>query len=201
MKIFQLAKLTLELHKEGVIRTDYGLEIEHVTAIILLARGYLIEQKKINKTAYSQVAPASTTIDIVGSKAMFPIGFDSSTVNGILLVNTNDDIMCDNVSMLNQQQKNLVCDSIYIYYIVTQKGIEFINLPMDATKVNVLQSSSSTEDDEVSLDIAYLIMQETFKLLRVAETDKKDSSINMNSTSDLVKEQLRSLQNNPNNIN
>lgn len=201
MTIRDLGAFALELYKSGRIEGDYKLSEEHFSHLILLSYNNIIEQKKINRLPMSQSMAEPKEFEIDDAKVILPKDFTSSTIKNILLIDKKGDIMCDFVSPIQSNQINLVCDSFSTYSYVTQNEIGFLNLPTDARKALVYIGGGSSIDDEISMDVAFMALNESFKLVTMATPNRNDAANNMNGQEDYIREQLQKMENNPNNIN
>lgn len=198
----QLGELIQRLVENGVIRSDSNLTIDDYTDLVMSARDYLLYQRKVNnmELVNGQVVSVPKDYKIVSGKVTLEEGFCVQGIDGAVLLDGGDNEMCDLITPIAPSASALICDSIFTYYMPNTDYITFKNLPRNAKKIRLFTIAGSSKDDVVSEDIAFMIIQQVFKLGQASDAQKVDTSSDGNNLSDEMKNQIRQLINQPNQI-
>ncbi len=200
--IAQLGELIQRLVENGVIRSDTNLNVDDYSDLVLAARDYLLYQRKVNNMdlVNGQVVSAPKDYPIKDGKVTWEKGFCVQGIDGAILLNSGGEEMCDLINPIAPSASALICDSIFSYYIPNTEYCTFKNLPRKAKKLRIFTIAGSSVDDVVSEDLAFMIIQQVFKLGQASDAQKTDSSADGNNLTDDMKAQIRQLINQPNAI-
>lgn len=200
--VAQLGELIQRLVENGIIRSDTNLNVDDYSDLVLAARDYLLYQRKVNNLGLvnSQVVSKPKDYPIKDGKVIWESGFCIQGIDGAILLNAGGEEMCDLINPISPSSSALICDSIFSYYIPNTEYCSFKNLPRKAKQLRVFSIAGSSMDDVVSEDLAFMIIQQVFKLGQSSDAQKTDSSADGNNLTDDIKSQIRQLINQPNAI-
>lgn len=200
--IAQLGELIQRLVENGVIRSDTNLNVDDYSDLVLAARDYLLYQRKVNNLnlVNGQVVSKPKDYPIKDGKVMWEDGFCVQGIDGAVLLDAGGNEMPDLINPISPSTSALIYDSIFSYYIPNTEYCSFKNLPRKAKKLRVFSVAGSSVDDVVSEDLAFMIIQQVFKLGQASDAKKTDSSADGNNWTDDMKAQVRQLINQPNAI-
>lgn len=197
--IGQLGELIQRLVENGVINSNTNLTSQDYTDLVFSARDYILYQRKVGNLTLtnSQVVQVPKEYDIKNGKAILEENFNIQGIDGAVLIDLSGYEMEDMIMPLSPSASHLISNSIFTYYLPNQSFIEFKNLPKNAKKIKLFTIAGSSEDDIVSEDIAFLIIQQVMKIGQLSEASKLDSSADGNNNEDAIKNQIRQLINQP----
>lgn len=197
----QLGELIQILVENGVINSNTNLTSDDYVHLVFSARDYLLYQRKINNLTLtnSQVVQVPKAIKIINGRATFEENFNVQGIDGAVLLDKGGHKMNEAIYPLSQSAEQLV-DNIFPYYLLSQSYTEFKNLPHGADKIQFYTVAGSSEDDIISEDMAFMIIQQVMKLGQMSETAKVDTSHDGNNQDDALRAQVRQLINTPNTV-
>lgn len=202
MTIAQGGEFLQRLVKDGVIRGRDTLKKDDYMHLVMLARDYILFQKKQagdNFSTNSSVTSIPKVFKIQNGKVVLPQGYNVQGIKTFELLSSGEDYLEYSLFPLDAGAKNMV-DNIFIYYIPLAGQVEFKNLPFNAKKVRIYSIAGSDINDTVSNDIMFLILKEVIKIGQLAEQSRKDTSADGNTTDDILQAQIRTQTNVPNQI-
>ncbi len=203
MNIKQIAELCQKLVSGGVVRGDYPMDISYYEHLVMAARDYFsCEKKKGTNPLFLnlEVTSSSNDIDIIAGVAILPEGYNTQGVSGAATLSKSGEINCDMLIPISGGGQYLVCDSVFSYYIIEKDRITFKNLPKNSSKLRLHSIAGSHIEDEVSNDLAYLIIKEVFKLGQASNEKRPDTSSDSNPNDDYIANQIRQFINAPDKI-
>lgn len=198
----QLGELIQILVENGVINSNTNLTSDDYVHLVFSARDYLLYQRKLNNLTLtnSQVVQVPKDYAIKDNKIVFEDNFNVQGIDGGVLLDAGGHEMDDMIMPLSHSSSTLVSNSIFSYYLINQDFITFKNLPSNAKKMRLFTIAGSSEDDIVSEDMAFMIIQQVMKLGQMSETAKIDTSQDGNNQDDALRAQVRQLINTPNQV-
>ena len=202
MTIAQGGEFIQRLVKNGVIRGRDTLRKEDYQNLVILARDYILFQKKqggdLLSSNYSVVS-APKDFPISNHEVLLPNGYNIQGIQNLQLLTKGGQLLETSIFPMPAGLGNIV-DNMFTYYEPMATQIRFKNLPFNAKKVRVYSIAGSDANDTVSNDIMFLIIKETMKLGQLSEEKRKDTSADGNTQDDAIQEQIRQQANNPNQI-
>lgn len=204
MTIGAIAELIQQLVKNGVVRGRDTLDIAYYESLVITARDYLLFSNTRDKVAEMftrfKVSAPPQDYEIKGGVVELEEGFNIQGINGVAGLSKSKEVVCKLMMPISSGEQYLVCDTMFTYYIPTQSQITFVNLPQKAKYLRVHSIAGSRLTDEVSNDLAFVIIQQVFKLGQMSEEKRKDTSADGNGFDDYLQNQIRQFSNSPNNI-
>lgn len=203
MNVKQIAELCQKLVSGGVVRGDYPMDISYYEHLVMTARDYFIfEKKKGISPLFLNVEVTSSVndIDIKGGVAMLPQGYNTQGISGAVTLSKSGEVNCDMLIPISGGGQYLVCDSVFAYYVIEKDKITFKNLPKNSSKLRLHSIAGSHVEDEVSNELAYLIVKEVFKLGQASTEKRPDTSADGNSNDEYIANQIRQFINAPDKI-
>jgi hypothetical protein len=202
MTVIQGAELIQTLVKNGVIRGKDTLSRQAYVQLAIVARDYIIFQKKqggdILTTNASVVSQPSEYV-IQNNQVILPQGYNVQGITALELLTKGGGYLEHSVFPLYAGAKNIV-DNMFTYYIPLAGSIEFKNLPFNAKRIKLYSVAGSDLNDNISNDIMYLILKEVMSLGQMSEEKRKDTSADGNTTDDILQAQIRTQTNVPNQV-
>lgn len=202
MTIIQGAELIQTLVKNGVIRGKDTLSREAYVHLVIVARDYILFQKKQGGdilTTNASVVSQPKEYPIQNNAVILPKGYNIQGITALELLTKGGNYLEHSIFPLYAGAKNIV-DNMFTYYMPLAGSIEFKNLPFNAKKVRLYSVAGADINDNVSNDIMYLILKEVMKLGQMSEEKRKDTSADGNTTDDILQAQIRTQTNVPNQV-
>ena len=203
MNIKQVAELGQKFASGGVVRGDYPIELPYYESLACAIRdNFIFEKKKGIGSLFLNIEVTSSVndIDIKGGIAMLPKGYNTQGISGAVTLSKSGEVNCDMLIPISGGGQYLVCDSVFTYYIIEKDKITFKNLPKNSSKLRLHSIAGSDIEDEVSNELAYLIIREMFKLGRESGERRPDTSSDGNPNDDYMANQIRQFVNAPDKI-
>lgn len=198
----QLGELIQRLVENGIIVGDPNLTVDDYTHLVFSARDYLLYQRKATgmELTNSHVMNEPKDYKILAGKVVLEKGFCVQGIDGVVLLDAGENELPDLIMPMSPSGISLIANSIFCYYLPNTTYISFKNIPSGAKKLRIYTIAGSSPDDIVSEDLAWMIIQQIFKLGQLAKATKADTSADGNNTDDGLKEQIRQLMNTQNNV-
>ena len=190
MTLKGLAELALNLIKGGFPANDELLETEDIEQYLRLSHAY-ISFANGNKG----IEHKSNPIELKSNKAKVPKPYNVDDIRNIRFAGKNGQVL-DNL-IINTKPSTLQSgSSIFSKAVLNGNGeVDFSNIPSGATKVVFTYKYNKEENIEISDEIAYLILQDSFRLSQLDDKAKRDSTVNRSEMQDFVREQIKQYNN------
>jgi len=146
-----------------------------------------------------EVTNVEHILPIKNKRVIFPKGYNPQGISGAELLDSSE-YPIDDIFPIPKNASPLINNSVFTYYKIGQKDIEFKNLPNGAKFLKVWNVCGTSEDDEVSNAVAWLIFQQIMKIGQSSEQIMKDTSADGSGMTDLQRNQIKQLINTPNAI-
>lgn len=205
MTVAGTAELVQTLVKNGVIRGRDTIDIAYYESLVIAGRDYVLftnpkQDNGRNLFTLMKVSAAPKDYEIKDGMVTWDSGFNIQGINGVATLSKSKQVIGSLMMPLSSGEEYLVSNSFFTYYIPTQAGSTFVNLPKGSKYFRVHSIAGSHLDDEISNDLAFIIIQQVMKLGQMSEEKRKDTSADGNGYDDYLLNQIRQLINAPNNI-